>query len=79
MNELPKEVESVLEADALECAQRASRYKFGRLSTKRIVGLLRSAAAQSGVNLQLSDTELVELWFARWDAYMLDLRSRKIA
>ena len=79
MNELPKEVASVLEADALECAQRASRYKFGRLSTKRIVGLLRSAAAQSGITLPYSDTELVELWFAQWDACMHDLRSRKTA
>ena len=79
MNGLPEEVASVLDADALECAQRASRYKFGRLSTKRIVGLLRSAASQSGVVLQYSDSELVELWFARWDEHMHQLRTRKSA
>ncbi len=79
MNDLPKEVASILEADALECARRASRYKFGRLSTKRIVSLLRGAADQSGVALRLTDSELVDLWFAKWDECMHDLRARKTA
>ena len=79
MNDLPKEVASILEADALECAQRASRYKFGRLSTKRIVSLLRGAAAQSGAALRHTDSELVDLWFAKWDQYMHDRRVRKTA
>lgn len=67
---LPEPVDSVLCADALECARRAKRYKFGRLRNQRIVDLLRKAAADAGVELSCSDESLVEAWFKRFDEYV---------
>lgn len=67
---LPEPVEDVLRADALECARRAKRYKFGRLRNQRIVNLLRKAAADAGVALECSDESLVEEWFKRFDEFV---------
>jgi hypothetical protein len=67
---LPEPVEDVLRADALECARRAKRYKFGRLRNRRIVSLLRKAAADAGVSLECSDESLVEEWFKRFDEFV---------
>lgn len=67
---LPEPVERVLCADALECARRAKRYKFGRLRNHRIVAVLRNAAVESGVPLTLSDQALVDAWFAKFDEYL---------
>ena len=67
---LPEPVDDVLRADALECARRAKRHKFGRLRNMRIVRLLRKAAADAGVELYCSDEELVAEWFKRFDEYV---------
>ena len=67
---LPESVENVLRADALECARRAKRYKFGRLRNQRIVNLLRKAAADAGVLLECSDELLVEEWFKSFDEFV---------
>lgn len=67
MDRLPREVEQVLYDDALECARRTKRYKFGRLSTARIVELLHRAASESGEHLDQSDEVLVQMWFSVYD------------
>jgi hypothetical protein len=67
---LPEPVETILREDALECARRAKRYKFGRLRNQRIVNLLRKAADEAGVPLDCTDESLVEAWFARFDEYV---------
>jgi len=67
---LPEPVEDVLRADALECARRAKRYKFGRLRNQRIVRLLRKAAADAGITLDCTDESLIEEWFKRFDEYV---------
>jgi hypothetical protein len=67
---LPEPVDDALRADALECARRAKRYKFGRLKNQRIVKLLRKAAADAGVTLECSDETLIEEWFKRFDEYV---------
>jgi hypothetical protein len=67
---LPEPVEAVLREDALECARRAKRYKFGRLRNQRIVNLLRKAAADAGVPLTCSDESLIEEWFRHFDQYV---------
>ncbi len=67
---LPEPVDDVLRADALECARRAKRYKFGRLRNQRIVRLLRKAAADAGILLDCSDESLIEEWFKRFDEYV---------
>jgi hypothetical protein len=67
---LPEPVEDVLRADALECARRAKRYKFGRLRNQRIVTVLRKAAADAGVPLDCTDELLVEEWFKRFDEFV---------
>ena len=63
------EVERVLHEDAFECAFRAGLYKFGRLSNRRIVELLRATARQCGVVLSLSDRELLDRWFTEYSGY----------
>lgn len=70
------EVERVLHEDAFECAFRAGLYKFGRLSNRRIVELLRTTARQSGVALALSDSELLDRWFTAYSGYFHRLKSR---
>jgi hypothetical protein len=67
---LPEPVEDALCADALECARRAKRYKFGRLRNQRIVKVLRKAAADAGVQLNCTDEALIEEWFRRFDEYV---------
>jgi hypothetical protein len=64
---LPTEVYEAVWEDALECARRTRRYKFGRLSNRRIVGLLRAKAAEAGLQLTHSDAELIDLWFAVYE------------
>lgn len=64
---LSPEIERAAWEDALECARRTRRYKFGRLSTLRIVRLLRGAAADAGQPIEASDDELVAYWFAEYD------------
>jgi len=66
-------VERVLYEDALECARRTKRYKFGRLSTDRIVSVLHQAALESGSSLRQKDEELVELWFSTYDECLKEL------
>ena len=70
------EVERVLHEDAFECAFRAGLYKFGRLSNRRNVDLLRVTARQFGVALALSDAELLDRWFAVYSGYFHRLKTR---
>jgi hypothetical protein len=72
---LPSAVEQVLHADSLECARRASRYKFGRLRNRRIVALLRRAAAEAGESLPHTDEDLLDTWFAQFAAYVDELKA----
>jgi len=70
------EVERVMHEDAFECAFRAGLYKFGRLSNRRIVELLRGTARESGVALSLSDAELLDRWFTAYSGYFHRLKMR---
>lgn len=71
------QVERVLHEDAFECAWRAGMYKFGRLSNRRIVELLRVTAGQHGVALQVSDADLLDRWFATYSGYFHYLKNRR--
>jgi hypothetical protein len=64
---LPSELVGIVRDDALECVRRTRRYKFGRLSNRRIVQLFRSNAARCGCSLPQSDAELIDLWFTEYD------------
>ena len=74
---LPEAVEQVLHADTLECARRANRYKFGRLRNRRIIALLRRAAAEAGESLPHTDEDLLDTWFAQFAAYVEELKAEK--
>jgi hypothetical protein len=71
------EVERVLHEDAFECAFRAGLYKFGRLSNRRIVDLLRSTAHEFGVELAENDSELLDRWFGAYSTYFHQLKYRR--
>ena len=70
-------VERALHEDAFECAFRAALYKFGRLSNRRILELLRSCANEAGVALEQSDAELLDRWFAAYSTYFHHLKNRR--
>lgn len=70
------EVERVLHEDAFECAFRAGLYKFGRLSNRRIIDLLRGTAQSSGVTLTLSDSALLDWWFTAYSGYFRRIKAR---
>ncbi len=63
------EFERTLHEDAFEVAKRTTRYKFGRLSNRRILGVLHQAADRAGIEITQSDDELLELWFATYEQY----------
>ena len=71
------EVERVLHEDAFECAWRAGLYKFGRLSNRRIVELIRATARNAGVRLVESDAELLDRWFAAYSTYFHHIKDRR--
>jgi hypothetical protein len=73
------EVERAIHEDAFECAWRAGLYKFGRLSNRRIVALVRSAALSQGFGLGASDAELLDRWFGIYSAYFHSLRNRRLS
>jgi len=72
------EVERALHEDAFECAWRAGLYKFGRLSNRRIVDLLRSTARAHDLELTASDRELLDRWFSAYSTYFHYLKNHRL-
>jgi hypothetical protein len=70
-------VERVLHEDAFECAWRAGLYKFGRLSNKRIVQLMRATALSDGIPLAESDSEILDRWFTAYSTYFHAIKRRQ--
>jgi hypothetical protein len=58
-------LDAVLRADAQEVARRTLRYKFGRLSNRRILATLKSALPD-GFTGAFDDAELLDRWFAEY-------------
>jgi hypothetical protein len=71
------ELERVIHEDAFECAWRAGLYKFGRLSNRRIVELIRTTAQHHGIALNASDSEILDRWFEQYSGYFHYLKSRR--
>lgn len=71
------EVERVLHEDAFECAWRSGLYKFGRLSNRRILDLLRMTAGSSGTMLAEPDEVLLDRWFSAYSAYFHQIKYRR--
>ena len=71
------EVERVLHEDAFECAWRSGLYKFGRLSNRRILELLRTTARSSDLVLAHADEELLDRWFTAYSAYFHHIKYRR--
>ncbi len=71
-----RRLDAVLRADAQEVARRTLRYKFGRLSNRRILATLR-AALPSDLQMELADGELLDQWFAEYASAVDRLRSEQ--
>ena len=71
------DVERVLHEDAFECAFRSALYKFGRLSNRRILDLLRMTARTSSVALEDADDVLLDRWFSAYSVYFHQLKYRR--
>jgi hypothetical protein len=68
------ELQRILDEDAGEVARRViERHKFGRLSDRRIITLLRSQAEASGVR-GINDRQLLDLWFSAFARHVEQLR-----
>jgi hypothetical protein len=67
--------EDTLRADTEKAARRTLRHKFGRLSNRRILSVLRSAA-DAHVYEQQPDEELLDRWFAEYEAALRRLRAQ---
>ena len=67
--------EDMLRADTESVARRTLRHKFGRLSNRRIISVLRSAA-DAHVYEQQSDEALLDRWFAEYESALRRLRAK---
>jgi hypothetical protein len=63
--------ERILEEDVLDAAERTLRDRFGRLSNRRILAVLRQAAIHEPSLCDAPDAVLLDLWFT---AYALALQ-----
>ncbi|MBV9439174.1 MAG: hypothetical protein JOZ24_04195 [Candidatus Eremiobacteraeota bacterium] len=64
------ELERIVDEDAAKTARRVvRRHKFGRLSTRRILGILQPAAGSDA-----RDDQLLDLWFAAFERHVDRLR-----
>jgi hypothetical protein len=69
------ELRRILEEDAEKTARRVvRRHKFGRLSDRRIVTLLRPHADANGLQA-VRDQQLLDLWFSAFATHVERLRS----
>jgi hypothetical protein len=68
------ELQRIVDEDAERTARRVlRRHKFGRLSDRRIITLLRPHADASGLS-DFRDRQLVELWFSAFARHVERLR-----
>ncbi|HYZ15922.1 MAG TPA: hypothetical protein VE591_05955 [Candidatus Acidoferrum sp.] len=73
-----EELQRILDEDAAEVARRViRRHKFGRLSNRRIITLLRSHVPTTPAFEQLSDHQLLDLWFNAFARHVERLRSNR--
>ncbi len=71
-------LDAVLRADAQEVARRTLLHKFGRLSNRRILATLKEAMPADLVN-RLADGELLDKWFAEYEAAVVRLRGSQVS
>jgi len=68
------ELQRILDEDAERTARRVlRRHKFGRLSDRRIITLLRPHADASGLS-DVRDRQLLDLWFVAFARHVERLR-----
>jgi len=67
--------EDTLRSDTEKAARRTLRHKFGRLSNRRIISILRSAADAHMYETH-PDEELLDRWFTEYEAALRRLRAR---
>ncbi len=66
--------EDTLRSDTEKAARRTLRYKFGRLSNRRILSTLRGTA-DAAVYEQQPDQALLDRWFTEYEAALRRLRA----
>jgi hypothetical protein len=67
--------EDTLRRDTESAARRTLRHKFGRLSNRRIISILRSAA-DAHIYEEQPDEVLLDRWFAEYDMALRRLRAK---
>jgi hypothetical protein len=67
--------EDMLRSDTEKAARRTLRHKFGRLSNRRIISILRSTADAHMYEAQ-PDEVLLDRWFTEYEAALRRLRAR---
>ncbi len=66
--------EDMLRSDTEKVARRTLRHKFGRLSNRRIISILRSTA-DAHMYEEQPDEVLLDRWFAEYEAALRRLRA----
>ncbi len=69
------EYHALVSADAREAAERSLRKKFGRLSNRRILGVLRPAADKVADLQRRTDSDLLDDWFTAFTLLRKELQS----
>jgi hypothetical protein len=71
------EYDPILRIDAEEAARRTLRYKFGRLSNRRIIARVREGAAEA--TAEVTDEQILEQWFLVYEDALHRLRAARTA
>ena len=69
------EYHALVRADARETAERSLRKKFGRLSNRRILGVLRPAADKVDEFKGRTDSDLLDDWFTAFTLLRKELQN----
>ncbi len=67
--------EDTLRSDTEKAARRTLRHKFGRLSNRRIISILRSSA-DAHMYEEQPDEVLLDRWFSEYEAALRRLRAQ---
>jgi hypothetical protein len=69
------EYQTLMHADARDAAERSLRCKFGRLSNRRILSVLRPAADQVDELRGRPDRDLLDDWFVAFTLHRKEMQS----
>ena len=71
-----EEYHALVSDDAKKAAKRSLRSRFGRLSNRRIVSVLRPASQGIPELRSFTDAQMLDEWFAEFTRFRLELQKQ---